>query len=224
MSIIAEFESRLPARLRAAFRSLNEPAAIQRYLDRLPYVGEFRDRCPLDVMRDGQCHCLDGGLFAALALRRIGYPGLLIDLVPAKDRRGASIDDDHVLAVFRRRGAWGAIAKSNYPWLRYREPVHRTLRELVMTYFEVYFSVSGAKALRGYTRPLDISIYDRLDYAWDETGAAQLYKALYRRKPSWLISKYAETHLQPLDRRAYESGTVGVDFNWVYRPKTSKGR
>ena len=224
MSTIAEFETRLPARLRATFRSLNEPAGIQRYLDGLPYVGEYRDRCPLDVMRDGRCHCLDGGLLAALALRRIGYPGLLIDLVPAKDSRGTNLDDDHVLAIFRRRGAWGAIAKSNYPWLRYREPVHRTLRELVMTYFEVYFSVSGLKALRGYTRPLNISIYDRLDYAWDQTGAAQLYKALYRHKPIRLISKHAENQLQPVDSRAFESGTVGVDFNWVYRPKTTRGR
>jgi hypothetical protein len=224
VSTVADFEARLPARLRATFRSLTDPAGIQRYLDGLPYVGEYRDRCPLDVMRDRQCHCLDGGLLAALALRRIGYPGLLIDLVPAKDSRGTNLDDDHVLAVFWRHGAWGAVAKSNYPWLRYREPVHRTLRELVMTYFEVYFSVSGAKALRGYTRPLDISLYDRVDYAWDETGAAQLYKALYCRKPVRLISKHAENQLQPVDRRAYESGTVGVDFNWVYTPKTTKGR
>jgi hypothetical protein len=223
LTTITEFEGRLPARLRATFRSLKEPAEIQRYLDRLPYVGEYRDRCPLDVMRDGQCHCLDGGLLAALALRRIGLPGLLIDLVPVRDSRGTNLDDDHVLAVFRRHGAWGAIAKSNYPWLRYREPVYRTLRELVMTYFEVYFSVDGTKALRGYTRPLDISTYDRLDYAWDEKGAAQLYQALYKRKPVRIISKPAEAQLQPVDRRAYESGIVGVDFNWVYRPQKSKG-
>jgi hypothetical protein len=219
---IAEFEARLPASLRATFRSLKEPAGIQRYLDSLPYIGEYRDRCPLDVMRDGQCHCLDGGLFAALALRRIGYPGLLIDLVPVKDRRGTNLDDDHVLAVFRRHGAWGAVAKSNYAWLRYREPVYRTLRELVMTYFEVYFSVDGAKSLRGYTRPLDISVYDRFNYGWDERGAARLYQALYGRKPIRLISEPAEAQLQPMDRRAYESGTVGVDFNWVYRPRKSK--
>lgn len=222
MNTIAEFEARLPASLRATFRSLKEPAGIQRYLDGMPYIAEYRDRCPLDVMRDGQCHCLDGGLLAALAIRRIGYPGLLIDLVPVKDSGGSNLDDDHVLAVFWRQGAWGAVAKSNYAWLRYREPVYRTLRELVMTYFEVYFSVDGAKSLRGYTRPLDISIHDRLNYAWDETGAARLYQALYRRQPIRLISRLAEAQLQPVDGRAYESGTVGVDFNWVYRTKKSK--
>src|SRR5512135_2095740 len=150
MKIIAEFEARLPSALRKTFRSLTGPAEIQHYLDSLPYVGEERDRCPLDVMRDGQCHCLDGGLFAALALRKIGDPGLLVDLVPTRDTRGRNLDDDHVLAVFRRHGRWGAVAKSNFAWLRYREPVYRSLRELAMSYFEVYFSVDAIKSLRGY--------------------------------------------------------------------------
>jgi hypothetical protein len=219
MSVLARFEARLPAQLRATFRSFRTPADIQRYLDSLPYVGEERDRCPLDVMQDSQCHCLDGGLFAALAMRRIGYPGLLIDLVPAEDPRGTKLDDDHVLAIYHRHGAWGAVAKSNYAWLRYREPVFRTLRELAMSYFEVYFSVAGLKTLRGYTRPLDISTYDDLDYAWKEAGAAELYRALYRRKPISLISKKAAAALLPVDERALASGTVGVDFDWVFRPK-----
>ena len=222
MTMMAEFERRLPAGARRIFASLASPVDIQRFLDGMPYVGENRDRCPLDVLIDGQCHCLDGGLLAALALRHFGYPGLLIDLVPAKDRRGKYVDDDHVLAIFRRRGAWGAIAKSNYAWLRYREPVYRTLRELVMSYFEVYFSVDGTKALRGYTRPLDIARFDGLEYAWDEQGAAKLFRRLYGRKMVPLISKRAAAELQPVDARAYESGTVGVDFDWVYRPRAVK--
>lgn len=220
MRTIVEFEKRLPARLRDTFVKLDSPAAIQRYLDELPYVAEERDRCPLDVIKDGQCHCLDGGLFAALALRRTGEPGLLIDLVPARDRNGNNLDDDHVLALYRRRGAWGAVAKSNFAWLRFREPVYRSLRELVMSYFEVYFSILGVKVLRGYTRPLDISRYDHLHYAWDEAGARQLYQNLYRRRAVPLISARAASQLQSTDRRAYESGTLGVDWDWVYQPKT----
>lgn len=217
MSILDEFEGRLPGRQQSIFRTLESPADIQRYLDRLPYVGEERDRCPLDVMQDEHCHCLDGGLFAAFALRRSGHPGLLIDLVPAHDRAGQKLDDDHVLAVFRRNGCWGAIAKSNYAWLRYREPVFRTLRELAMSYFEVYFNVDGRKTLRGYTRPLDIARYDHLNYAWSEPGAAKVYAALYRRRPVSLISERAAAELLPTDERALASGTVGVDFDWVYR-------
>ena len=218
MSILSDFKKRLPEGLRETFRSFRTPVDIQRYLDSVPYVGEERDRCPLDVMKDAQCHCLDGGLLAALALRRIGLPGLLLDLVPVQDRQGRKLDDDHVLAVFRRNGCWGAVAKSNYSFLRYREPIYRTLRELVMSYFEVYISINGSKTLRGYTRPLDISHHDQLEYAWSEPGATALYRALYRRKPIPIISRKAEAELLPADDRAVASSNVGVDFGWVFRP------
>ena len=149
MRMLAEFEKRLPAGGRRIFRSFASPPDIEPYLGTLPNIGEYRDRCPVDVMRDGHRHCLAGGLFAAFGLRRVGYPDLLIDLIPATDQHGKNLDDDHVLAIFRRHGCWGAVAKSNYAWLRYGEPVCRTLRELVMGYFEAYFGVDGSKVLRG---------------------------------------------------------------------------
>jgi len=219
MSLIAEFMARLPADLRTIFQSFEKPIDIQQYLDGLSYVGEERDRCPLDVMKDKQCHCLDGGLFAALALQQIGDPGLLIDLVPTKNKQGEKLDDDHVLAVYRRHGLWGAVAKSNFPWLRYREPVYRNLHELVMSYFEVYFSINAIKVLHGYTRPFNIAHYDHLNYAWDESGATELYQVFYRREEIPLITKKAEALLQPVDPRAYKSGTLGVNWDWVYHPK-----
>ena len=219
MSVLGEFESRLPDAARAAFGEFRAPADIQRYLDSVPYVGEERDRCPLDVMRDAQCHCLDGGLLAALAMRSIGHPGLLIDLVPLRDTKGNNLDDDHVLAIFRRHGCWGAVAKSNYAFLRYREPIFRTLRELVMSYFEVYISIAGLKTLRGYTRPLDIAKYDHLNYAWTEPGATALYKILYSRKAIPIISRKVEGELLPADEREVASSNVGVDFGWVFRPQ-----
>ena len=218
MSLISEFERRLPASLRRTFQKLQTPVDIQSFLDRFAYIAEERDRCPLDVLKDGQCHCLDGGLLAALSLRRIGDPGLLIDLVPLKDSKGRALDDDHVLAVFRRHGRWGAVAKSNFPWLRYREPVYKSLRELVMSYFEVYISVNRLKVLRGYTRPLNIAAYDRLNYAWEEEGARLLYKKIYSRMTVPLISHESEALLQPADERAYDSAFMGVNWDWVYRP------
>ncbi len=222
MRTVTEFENHLPEGPRRQFRGLDSPFAIQQYLDDLPYIAEARDRCPLDVMIDGQCHCLDGGLFAALALRRLGDPGLLVDLVPAKDRLGRNLDDDHVLAIYQRRGLWGAVAKSNYAWLRFREPVYRTLRELAMSYFEVYFSIEGLKVLRGYTRPLNIARFDELEYAWREPGAVLLFSALYRRKPISLIPSGTAAELHSVDKRCYESGSFGVNWDWVYRPPTKE--
>lgn len=218
MSVITEFERRLPGPLKRTFQGFRQPIDVQRYLDSLTYIGEERDRCPLDVMKDGQCHCLDGGLFAALALRKIGDPGLLVDLVPIKDRRGRKLDDDHVLAVFRRHGRWGAVAKSNFPWLRYREPVYRDVRELVMSYFEMYFSIERIKVLHGYLRPFDISRFDALGFAWDEPAARALYKKFYSRKEVPLLSRQNQRLLVPADQREYDSGMLGVDWDWVYQP------
>ena len=219
MSVLNKFEARLPAPLRRQFQSLRSPIDIQRYLDDLRYVGEERDRCPLDVMKDGQCHCLDGGLLAALALRHAGEPGLLMDLVPRRDAHGHKLDDDHVLALFRRNGLWGAVAKSNFAWLRYREPVYRTLRELAMSFFEVYCSVDRIKALSGYTRPFDIAACDDWEYAWDEAGARLLYTKFYARKEIRLLPTKSEARLEPVDGLAYDSSFLGVDLDWVYRPK-----
>jgi hypothetical protein len=219
MSLIAEFEARLPSRLRRKFQSLQKPIDIQRYLDAMPYIGEERDRCPLDVMKDQQCHCLDGGLFAALALRRMREPGLLIDLLPARSASGHKQDDDHVLALFRRNDRWGAIAKSNFPWLKYRDPIYRSIRELVMSYFEVYFTTDGVKVLRAYTRPFHIARYDHLQYAWDEAAAGELYKKFYARKEIPLMSPESEALLEPVDKVEFEAGFLGVNWDWVFRPE-----
>ncbi len=145
------------------WESLNSPLAIQNFLDNLPYVGEERNRSPLNVLRDRQCHCLDGGLLAALALKRLGFPPLIMDLVPE-----AGKDDDHVLAIFKVNGCYGAIAKSNFVGLRFREPVYRSLRELAMSYFEGFYNINGEKTLRGYTRPLNLDRFAHLNWAVNE--------------------------------------------------------
>lgn len=218
MPIWIDFEQRLPVELRTVFQSLNSPMAIQEYLDSIAYVGEERDRAPFYVMTDRQCHCLDGGLFAALALRRLGEPGWLVDLVPWAGKNGEKLDEDHVLAVFRRNGCWGAIAKANYVGLRYREPVYRSLRELAMSYFETYYNVNRVKTLRGYTRIFDISRFDGIAYAWDEAATRKLYKAFYRRKSIPLISEASFDALHLVDQRSFDAGTLGGDWNWFYKP------
>jgi hypothetical protein len=209
MTFIAEFESHLPKDLRVKLNQLDTPFAIQNYLDSLPYKGEERDRSPLNVMLDGQGHCLDGGFLAALCLWRIGFKPLLIDLVP-----DPGTDDDHILALYRIEGRWGALAKSNYVNLGFREPVYKTLRELVMTYFEHYVNTHKHKSLTGYTRPIDASRYTHLNWAWDEAGANILYhNHFYGRAPIPMITESMKKRLSPVTDRAYQAETLYTDLN-----------
>ena len=131
---------------------MTTPRKIQDFLDTVAYEPEYFNRSPLRVLRERRGHCLDGAIFAAAALRRLGHPPLVLDLIPEP-----LMDDDHVLAVFRKNDAFGAVAKSNFTGLRYREPVFRTLRELIMSYFEDYFNSlrpQDAPRLHPPARPL----------------------------------------------------------------------
>jgi len=131
-----------PAELRK-LRSLKTPHGIQRALNDMPYHLADTAWSPRRVLLENTSHCYEGALFAAAALRVNGYPPLLLDLE-------AEHDTDHVIAVYRVDGHWGAIAKSNYTGCRYREPVYRTLRELALSYFEVYFNLRGERTLRTF--------------------------------------------------------------------------
>ena len=121
------------------FAKLTSPFKIQEFLDSIPYSDEERYRCPRSVLQDRKAHCYDGAVFAAAALRMISYPPLLVDMLPN------SRDDDHILAVFRQNNRWGAVAKSNFSGLRFREPVYRGLHELIMSYFEFYYNIAERK-------------------------------------------------------------------------------
>ena len=206
----SEFESWLTSALLKAFHHLSRPTDIQAYLGSLPYIAEELNRSPLRVMIDGQAHCLDGGIFAALALARLGHRPLILDLMPEP---GA--DDDHVLALFQHNRKWGCIAKSNYAFLRFREPVYRSVRELVMTYFESYTNTEKRKTLRGYTRPLDLSTFAQ-DWMWSEAGIAEIAERLYQRKSIPLISLEDAASLSQSDERFYQANTLGTNFEWAF--------
>jgi hypothetical protein len=136
------------------FEKLSSPIRIQRYLNGLAYDPDYGARSPRWVIKEGKAHCFEGALFAAAALRRLGHRPLLVDVRSWND-------DDHVLAVFKERGHWGCVAKSNYTVLRFREPVYRSIRELVISYFDVYFNPIGQKTMRSYSFPLNLSQFDR---------------------------------------------------------------
>jgi hypothetical protein len=191
---------------RAVFRRLNTPAKIQRYLDEyLGYdtgAGGARCRSPRLVLREGAAQCMDGALFGAAALRMIGFPPLLLDLE-------ADRDDDHVLAIFQVRGLWGAIAKSNYAGLRFREPAYRSLRELVMSYFEHYYNPAGEKTLRRYSRPVNLSRFDRITWMTSEEDIWTIPEYLCVIPHTPLLPHASFRRLSRMDKRTYAAGLVG---------------
>ena len=136
-------------------------------------------------------------------LFRSGHPPLLLDLEAVRD-------DDHVLAVFRSRGCWGAVAKSNYSGLRYREPVYRTLRELVMSYFEHYYNPAGQRTLRGYSRPVNLKRFDRIGWMTAEEDVWAIPEYLCDVGHTRLLAPDMERALTKLDRRSYGAGKFGA--------------
>jgi len=206
------FEERLNHENSVIFNSFKTPYHIQEFLDSIPYVGEELNRSPLLVMQDRQSHCLDGGLLAALALRKIGYSARIIDLVPEP-----GIDDDHVLAIFKKNGLYGSVAKSNFVGLRFREPVYSSLRELVMTYFDVFFNVDGIKTLRGYTRPVNLDNYDRYNWQTELSGVNKVVERLYSLKMVPVVTSEIIGKLNKMDPRSLEAGMMGVNMDGLYK-------
>jgi hypothetical protein len=147
-----------------------------------------------------------------MALRRLGYPPVVIDLLPVPGR-----DDDHVLAIYREHGCLGAVAKSNHVGLRFREPVYRTYRELVMSYFEVYFNVLKEKTLRGYTVPMDLSKFDHLGWEVDDSGVDAIEKKMKTLRSFSIITPAMAAGLNPVDERSYAGHTYGTDMDGVYK-------
>jgi hypothetical protein len=194
--------------------NLTTPAKIQEFLDSIPYSPENRNRCPLEVLRDKKAHCLDGALFAVFALRQLGYPPLVVDLIPEPDT-----DDDHMLAIFKRHDRIGAIAKSNYTGLRFREPVYRNVRELVMSYFADFYNKYGQKTLRAYSRPVNMTRFDKLDWTWNNAGLDEIEHYFLHLPHISLISPKTVRELSIVDKRSLTAGLLGSDPKGLYQPK-----
>ena len=189
---------------RTALRRLSTPMKIQQWLDRLTYNMEKDGetlRSPRRVLRDRTAHCMEGALFAAAARRMAGAPALIMDLT-------AVDDDDHVIAPFRHRGHWGAIATSKFSGLRFREPVYRTLRELAMSYFEPYFSLARERTLRGYGRPVNLARFDRLHWMTTEDDLWPISRHLERIPHVRLLRPAVARGMTPVDARLFQAGLL----------------
>ncbi len=135
---------------------LSTPIKSQDFLDKLPMNWEKRGdtlMSPRHVLKEKKAHCMEGALLAAAALWIAGEPPLIMNLSPKLDKG----DDDHVVALYNRRGCYGAISKTNHASLRFRDPVYRTPRELALSYFHEWFlNSTGEKVLECYSKPLDL--------------------------------------------------------------------
>ena len=154
------------------FKKLNTPQKIQDFLNSIPSNYEETCRSPRKVLEVGKAQCVEGALFAAAALRVHGEKPLLVDLVTTAD------DQDHVLAVFKKYNHWGAITKTNHPVLRYREPIYRSIHELVLSYFHEYFLDSGKKTLRTYSNPFNLTQFDSIHWMTTEEDVWDIPAAL----------------------------------------------
>lgn len=189
-----------PAELRK-LRSLKDPYGIQRFLDSQPYHLQDTAWSPRRVLRENTSHCYEGALFGAAALRANGYPPLIIDLE-------AEHDTDHVIAVFKQRGHWGAIGKSNYTGCRYREPVYRTLRELALSYFEGYFNLRRERSLRTFSNPVNLSRFDKQEWMTTEGPVWFIAEYLFTIRHTPLLNPTLIQHLHRVDDRTFRAGCV----------------
>jgi hypothetical protein len=216
---LALFNSQLNPEEKKLLDAIRNPADIQSFLDTIPYSAEEMNRSPLQVLHDRQAHCLDGGLFAAVLMRRLGFSPLILDLQPEPGQ-----DDDHVLVLFKIDACWGAVAQSNYTGLRFREPIYRSLRELVMSYFEDFFNSIAQKTLRYYTRPINLKRFDRQGWMLSSAGVDAVEKYLKSARLIPLLTPAQTACLIDVDELSFQAGRIGINEQGVYQPKTKSDK
>ena len=175
----------LTAREFGVLGRLASPPRIQAFVNAIPINHEIRGETlhsVRGVLRHRRAHCMEGALLAACALWIHGAPPLVmhLDCDPC--------DYPHVVAVFRRGRAWGAISKSNHAVLRYRDPVYRTLRELAMSYFHEYFDARGNRTLRSHSRAYDLRGIDPALWVTSEDACWAVHDRLAALRHQPLIS------------------------------------
>ncbi len=200
-----KFDGQLSPSERQLLSGLDSPSAIQSFLNTVPYSDDKFYRCPLRLLRERKGHCFDGALFAAMALRRLGHPALILELIPNER------DDDHIVALFKQHAGWGAVAQSNFTGLRFREPVYRSLRELAMSYFEDHFNAAGEKTLRAFRGPVRLQTFNRLEWMSSDLGLETLADGMDRYRIHPLLTEEMAAGLSLADARSVQAGLLGAN-------------
>jgi len=192
-------------------KTLNNPDKIQAFLDSIDYHAGYECRSPRRVINNRSAHCFEGALFAAAALQFIGYKPLIVDMKAVND-------DDHVIALFKENGHWGAVAKSNFTSLRFREPVYRTLRELIMSYFDFFFNIDGFKSLRSYSLPFDLTKFESRNWATSNEDLEYIGNKIESLHHFPVVNEKMIKKLYPASESMLKSGLLGSKSEGLYKP------
>ncbi len=188
---------------------MKTPQKIQDFLNRIPFnfeeKGEFYSS-PAVALKENKAQCLEGALIAALALEIHGHKPLLLDLKTVADR-----DEDHVVALFKVDGCWGAISKTNHAVLRYREPIYKSVRELALSYFHEYFLPSGEKTLRSFSEPFDLS-KTKINWKDSNKNLKDLVKMLDKSPHTQILSKKQIKNLRRADKIEIKAGEIRAEL------------
>lgn len=190
---------------KSLLRRLNSPKKIQDYINTLPINFEKDGdtfRSPRKVMKLKTAQCMEGALFSAAALEFHGHKPLIMDL------KATDYDFDHVVAVFKQDGYFGAISKTNHAVLRYREPIYKTIRELALSFFHEYFNDRGIKNLRSYSRLLDLNHFNNLNWRISEKDLFEIPEYLDKTKHFNILSKRQIKNLRKADEIEIKAGKL----------------
>jgi hypothetical protein len=185
-------------------KKLSTPIKIQDFLDSLPLNYEKKvetNMSPRKVLKKKVAHCMEGALLAAAALWIQGKPPLLLDL------KAHPYDDDHVVALYKINGLWGAISKTNHATLRFRDPIYRSIRELALTYFHEYTTPSGKKVLHSYSRPFDLR-KEGIDWVTSEEDLWELAHTLDTIKHFPLVPEKNKRYIRKADAMEIKAGEL----------------
>ncbi len=186
------------------FKKLNTPSKIQDYLNSLSFnFNEKWGNCmsPRRVMREGSADCIEGALFASAVMEFHGKKPLVLDLRTIKK----PYDYDHVVALFKVDGCWGCISKTNHSVLRYRDPVYKNIRELVMSFFNEYFLDNGQKTLREYSVPINLNKFNKLNWRTSENDLVQVMEGLDEEKHFNILTQRQIKNLRKAEKIEIEA-------------------
>jgi hypothetical protein len=197
-------------------RALKTPERIQQFIVGLHANFEPKGdtlRSVRGVLQRREAHCIEAAFTAACALWLQGEPPLLMDLT-------AKGDSDHVVALFRRDGCWGAISKSNHVWLRWRDPVYRSPRELAMSYLHEY-TREERKTLRTYSVPVDLRRFAAVSWVTNDDDCWDVGAALDDVRHYPLITPAQARRLAPRDATEMRADDI-VQYEHADRVRARK--